>query len=908
MGFLNNAGTEMLWKKTKKYADDLVDEVEIGGRNYFTRKSTNPNGLYAKVTFDKNNEFTLMNYDETGCFNQFYNLSQPMKSFVGKKCILSLDAISPDGDTQMLVYNYNNDAKYVLDSVVRYLNITTEWNHFELSFTPMESASNKDEFASNKIELYCPNNQNVRVRNIKFEIGTKATDWTPAPEDLLQYTTNYAKSDTPGGQASSAKKSNAVVDYNNENRNIQIGFNGAGLTAANLAYLAGYTADGKIKDITIPNAKYALGFNNLIQNNDMIQSTNSFSDKKVYISKLDNAYYCADKRWTVTGTYEGDTTGEIADTALEPLFDGSYETSMCIPVNTTAKIRITFDKNEYSLASDGSKIFPGYAYGQPIISYYWTYTPATQSKVRMYSHYEPHGIGEHEFSFTAYSGEYSDATADVGTRDLVESVSDIIFIADISYIEFEIAAPEGHSVDVTQIEMNLQRPAPERNPFVGKYTAEKLFYPLTAPDFLISNDAEKKYSVSDQIFNELPAKFNDVYALKDFNTVPANSDLNGYITPGTYGQAGYADAKTIANLPYDNASGSMEFKLLVEYYFSNNATYIIQRLTRWNSCKQYVRETKDAGKTWSEWHSISMEGHTHSKSEVGLGNVDNIADSEKSVKYAASAGSASKVNGHTVNADVPADAEFTDTTYSTFQGTEGMSDGTSGLVPAPKKSESGDSYALGSDGNWKDLSKTFVQQTYADGAYATNDALENAIKEIKKYVDTQSSGGVTLDSVYPVGSIYISVNDSFNPNNVFPGTWVSFGKGRTLVGVDRSDLEFQSSEDTGGEKTHALTVDELPTHNHSVTIDSKEITGSVWNFVGQNANYGPGNSTSGVFSKGGDGTCFYPSSTGKATGINDGFAMDATHSHTASASNTGSGVAHNNMMPYITVRMWKRTA
>ena len=34
----------------------------------------------------------------------------------------------------------------------------------------------------------------------------------------------------------------------------------------------------------------------------------------------------------------------------------------------------------------------------------------------------------------------------------------------------------------------------------------------------------------------------------------------------------------------------------------------------------------------------------------------------------------------------------------------------------------------------------------------------------------------------------------------------------------------------------------------------------------------------------------------------------ATHSHTASASNTGSGTAHNNMMPYITVRMWKRTA
>lgn len=265
-------------------------------------------------------------------------------------------------------------------------------------------------------------------------------------------------------------------------------------------------------------------------------------------------------------------------------------------------------------------------------------------------------------------------------------------------------------------------------------------------------------------------------------------------------------------------------------------------------------------------------------------------------------------NGHTVDADVPSDAKFTDTTYTEFQGTEGTHDGVAGLVPAPKKSEFGNSYGLGSDGTWRDFGQTFVSQSFAEEAYVTNDALENAIKELKKYVDTQSPGGVTLDSVYPVGSIYISVNDNFNPNNVFPGTWESFGKGRTLVGVDTSEPEFQSSEDTGGEKTHALTVDELPEHNHDVTVENKELKGSVWNFAGQGATFGPGNSTSGVFSKGGDGTCFYPSSTGKATGVNDGFVLDATHKHTATSGNTGSRMAHNNMPPYITVYMWKRTA
>ena len=58
----------------------------------------------------------------------------------------------------------------------------------------------------------------------------------------------------------------------------------------------------------------------------------------------------------------------------------------------------------------------------------------------------------------------------------------------------------------------------------------------------------------------------------------------------------------------------------------------------------------------------------YNKAEVGLGNVDNTADSEKSVNYAASAGNAAKVNGHNVNADVPSDAKFTDTKGTCLSG------------------------------------------------------------------------------------------------------------------------------------------------------------------------------------------------------------------------------------------------
>lgn len=62
-------------------------------------------------------------------------------------------------------------------------------------------------------------------------------------------------------------------------------------------------------------------------------------------------------------------------------------------------------------------------------------------------------------------------------------------------------------------------------------------------------------------------------------------------------------------------------------------------------------------------HSQKTSGNPHrvTKSDIGLGNVDNTADTDKSVKYATSAGNADKVNNHTVNADVPAGAKFTDT-------------------------------------------------------------------------------------------------------------------------------------------------------------------------------------------------------------------------------------------------------
>lgn len=123
-----------------------------------------------------------------------------------------------------------------------------------------------------------------------------------------------------------------------------------------------------------------------------------------------------------------------------------------------------------------------------------------------------------------------------------------------------------------------------------------------------------------------------------------------------------------------------------------------------------------------------------------------------------------------------------------------------------------------------------------------------------------------VDMLYPIGSIHMSVN-SANPSTYFGGTWVSWGAGRVPVGVNTSDSSFSTVEKTGGAKTHTLTVSEMPSHNHS------------YNRYG-NYFYG---------AKGSETSQAWYAEAGGATGY------------------TGGNQAHNNLQPYITCYMWKRT-
>ncbi len=89
---------------------------------------------------------------------------------------------------------------------------------------------------------------------------------------------------------------------------------------------------------------------------------------------------------------------------------------------------------------------------------------------------------------------------------------------------------------------------------------------------------------------------------------------------------------------------------------------------------------------------------------------------------------------------------------------------------------------------------------------------------------------INVDLLYPVGSIYLSIK-SKNPSEIFGGVWEEIAKGRTLVGVDENDTDFSSAEKLGGEKKHTLTINEMPSHQHELSLanyGSENVSSVVW--------------------------------------------------------------------------------
>lgn len=157
-----------------------------------------------------------------------------------------------------------------------------------------------------------------------------------------------------------------------------------------------------------------------------------------------------------------------------------------------------------------------------------------------------------------------------------------------------------------------------------------------------------------------------------------------------------------------------------------------------------------------------------------------------------------------------------------------------------------------------------------------------------------------LNLVYPVGSIYMSTN-STNPKDFLGGTWEAWGKGRVPVGVDLSDTDFNDAGKMGGEKTHYLSVSEMPSHNHEGTYTSpkSETTGKP----DDNGEYSD-TKYSVHYDVTESGMRYVETSSGMVVPIPLSNVIESIHG----VYPNGGSQAHNNLQPYITCYMWKRTA
>lgn len=193
---------------------------------------------------------------------------------------------------------------------------------------------------------------------------------------------------------------------------------------------------------------------------------------------------------------------------------------------------------------------------------------------------------------------------------------------------------------------------------------------------------------------------------------------------------------------------------------------------------------------------------------------------------------------------------------------------------------------------------------------------------------TERSVKQLIDIIYPVGSYYETTNNSFNPNSAWAGTtWVKITDGRTLI-AGGGDYTVGN---TYGEKTHKITVAEMPQHDHNATTSeaanhhhdrgNMNITGTIYNAAGNNDllfNAEPqfegaiklGNKR--TKDKGGYvGTTEtgYDSLTFNARDSWDGYtSANGAHKHTVTVGKTGSGTAMSMLQPSQAVARWLRTA
>lgn len=281
---------------------------------------------------------------------------------------------------------------------------------------------------------------------------------------------------------------------------------------------------------------------NAVKYSTQLFTTNPFAkNSTLYIPKIDNAFYALDKRFQAQIViYDAD--GSLRYTLeAKNLFDGNYDNWIEIPLGNRAVISIAFNGAE-SQNQSGAMCFPGYPYGYIFASFYYTNRPQSING-RVYCNWPSQGVGWHDIIFSEVSDKERYQGGIWSARQPYYAVSEL---------EITIEGVEtGEKTLLSQIEMFLDRPYPFRNPFITKYGNEELYYPLTAPKFVVKDGTGNQFLKADGSLDS--AQYATIAEIPLVNN-PTITITQAGVSKGTF-TLNQSSAQTIALDAGDNTGG-----------------------------------------------------------------------------------------------------------------------------------------------------------------------------------------------------------------------------------------------------------------------------------------------------------------------------------------------------------------
>jgi hypothetical protein len=189
------------------------------------------------------------------------------------------------------------------------------------------------------------------------------------------------------------------------------------------------------------------------QNSDVVMNENPFGGRSLYNSMINNPWFLAADRYTVTQT---------GGTSIANAFNGDYESSYTVAANGTATFNIDFGQH------------PGYPYGWIYLSFYYTHQPSSISG-RVYNNYAPHTVGWSALTFTD--------VVNTSQQRIVKARQSKYGLTDL---EITLTAPAGTTVRLTSCEIHLDRPGTQEMPVFNKFRPETIYKALTVNSTITS--------------------------------------------------------------------------------------------------------------------------------------------------------------------------------------------------------------------------------------------------------------------------------------------------------------------------------------------------------------------------------------------------------------------------------------